>query len=97
MPKAIELDLYVSPYCPRCDSMLQNLGALDAVCGRPLNVRKRDVLEHLELAVAAGVRATPAFVLDGRLLASGRLSPNRLRKILADALEGDPSDVAHHQ
>lgn len=95
MPDAIELDLYVAPYCPRCDAMLQNLAALTTVRGQPLTIRKRDVLAHLDVAVAAGVRATPAFVLNGRLLASGRLTPNRLRKILQDTLSGDPNDGTH--
>lgn len=95
MPDAIELDLYVSPHCPRCDAMLENLAALNTVRGRPLTIRKRDVLEHLDIAVVAGVRATPAFVLDGRLLASGRLTPSRLRKILQDTLGGDSNDGTH--
>jgi predicted DsbA family dithiol-disulfide isomerase len=95
MPDAIELDLYVSPYCPRCDAMLENLAALNSVSGRPLTIRKRDVLEHLDVAVAAGVCATPVFVLDGRVLASGRVTPNRLRKILQDTLSGDSNDGTH--
>lgn len=95
MPDAIELDLYVSPYCPHCDALLQNLSALNTVQGRPLTIRKRDVLEHLDVAVAAGVRATPAFVLNGRLLASGLLTPKRLRRILQDILSGDADDGTH--
>lgn len=95
MPDQIELDLYVSPYCPRCDAMLQDLAALNTIRGRPLTIRKRDVLEHLDFAVAAGVRATPAFVLSGRLIASGRLTPNRLRKILQDTLSGDSNDATY--
>jgi predicted DsbA family dithiol-disulfide isomerase len=75
--------------------MLENLAALNSVSGRPLTIRKRDVLEHLDVAVAAGVRATPAFVLDGRVLASGRVTPNRLRKILQDTLSGDSNDGTH--
>ena len=96
MPDAIELDLYVSPYCPRRDAMLENLAVLNTVWGLPLTIRKRDVLQHLDVAVAAGVRATPAFVLDGRVLASGRVTPNRLRKILLqDTLSGDSNDGTH--
>jgi predicted DsbA family dithiol-disulfide isomerase len=41
------------------------------------------------------VRATPVFVLDGRVLASGRVTPNRLRKILQDTLSGDSNDGTH--
>lgn len=95
MPDAIELDLYVSPYCPRCDAMLDNLAGLKSVWGRPLRIRRRDVLEHLDIAVAAGVRTTPAFVLDGRVLASGRVTPSRLRQILQDTLSGDSNDGTH--
>lgn len=95
MPDAIQLDLYVSPYCPRCDAMLQNLAPLNTIQGLSLSIRKRSVLEHLEEAVAAGVRTTPAIVLNGRLLASGRLTPNRLRKILQDTLSGVLNDGTH--
>lgn len=95
MADAIEVDLYVSPDCPRCAAMLQNLAALNTVRGRPLTIHRRDVLEHLDDAVAAGVRATPAFVLNGRLLASGRLTANRLLKILQDTLGGDGNDGTH--
>lgn len=95
MPASIELDLYVSPYCPHCDAMLQNLATLRTVQGRPVTIRKRDVLEHLDIAVAAGVRATPALVLHGRLLASGRVTPKRLRNIVQDMLSGDVDDGTH--
>ena len=97
MPAVIEVDLYVSPYCSGCEGMLENLAALQTVQGRLLSIRKRDVLEHLDAAVAAGVRATPAFVMDGRLLASGRLTANRLRMILQNTLSGESLDDAHDQ
>jgi predicted DsbA family dithiol-disulfide isomerase len=92
MPARLELDLYVSPYCPRCESVLEDLASLQTVRGRSVTIRKRDVLEHLDSAVAAGVHSTSAFVLGGRLLASGRLTPERLRKIL----QGVPSGEHHH-
>ena len=88
MPATIEIDLYVSQYCPSCDAVLDDLTALNTFQGRPVSIRKRDVLQHLDAAVAAGVRATPAFVMDGRLLASGRLTPTRLRRILQDFISG---------
>lgn len=91
MHTPIEIDLYVSPYCSRCEGVLENLAAVETVQGRLLSIRKRDVLEHLDAAVSAGVRITPAFVLDGRLLASGRLTPNRLRKLLQNVLTGEMS------
>lgn len=97
MPAVIEVDLYVSPYCSACEGMLESLAALETVRGRRLSIRKRDVLENLDAAVAAGVRATPAFVMDGRLLASGRLTANRLRKILQNTLSGESQDGAHDQ
>jgi predicted DsbA family dithiol-disulfide isomerase len=97
MPAPLVLDLYVSPYCPRCESVLEDLASLRTVRGRPVTIRKRDVLEHLDSAVAAGVRSTPAFVLDGRLLASGRLTPERLRKILQGLPTGEHQRGAHDQ
>lgn len=95
MPDAIELDLYVSPYCPRCDAALAVLCTLSTIDERPLTIRKRDVIEHLDAAVAAGVRATPAFVLNGRLLASGSVTTKALSRILLNALAGDSQHDPH--
>ena len=97
MPDAIELDFFVSPYCPRCDATLENLAALTTVGERPLTIRKLDVIEHLDAAVAAGVRTTPALVLNGRLVASGSVTPKRLSRILQSALPRDSKHDTHHR
>lgn len=82
----MELHLYYSPYCPRCQGIgdvveqsARNAGFSDAV-------RMRNVLEHIDEAVAAGVRTTPALTLNGRLLASGHLDSNNLAGVLEQAL-----------
>jgi predicted DsbA family dithiol-disulfide isomerase len=75
--------------------MLENLGALTAVRGRQLIIRERDVIDHLDAAVAAGVRVTPALVLHGRLVASGSVTPKALSKILQNAMTGDSKDGTH--
>jgi len=49
-------------------------------------VQARSVVEHLDAAVAAGVRQTPALTINGRLIAAGRLKPAQLKKALAQAL-----------
>lgn len=95
MAVPIELELYVSRHCPHCNAALEMLAPFDKIRGRPVVIRRRDVLEHLDSAVAAGVRATPALALNGRLIAYGRLTPDRLHKILDDALTGEPNNGAH--
>lgn len=95
MSEPIEIDLFVSPHCTGCEGMLDNLATLKTIRGRPLQIRKRDVVEHLDAAVAAGVRATPAFVMDGQLLACGRLTPSRLRKVLQNVLSEEVDHGTH--
>lgn len=95
MPDPIELDFYVSPYCPRCGATLQDVSTVKSVGERPLTIHKRDVIEHLDAAVAAGVRATPAWVLNGRVIATGSITAKALSRILEDALGGDSQDGTH--
>lgn len=92
---SIQIDLYVSPYCDRCRAVLRELTAIRELAGRPLDIRERDVLRHLESAVAAGVRTTPALVMNGHLLASGSTSRARLQQILESALETEDGDGIH--
>lgn len=78
----LELELYVSPYCERCASLAAELHSAGAKRGLRLTIRRRDVLEHMEAAVAAGVRTTPALVHRGKLLVSGGISHRRLSELL---------------
>lgn len=97
MSASVKLEVYVSSYCKQCGVVLRDLAALDQIAGRSVTVVKRDVLSHLEDAVAAGVRATPTLMLNGRLLASGAISKARLRKLLSSVLSEEVNDDADHQ
>lgn len=81
-----DLHLYYAPHCPHC----RGAAAVVEEAARALKldepVQKRNVLEHLDAAVASGVRQTPALTLNGRLIAAGRLMPAQLAKALERAL-----------
>ena len=81
-----DLHLYYAPHCPYCRGAAAVVE--EAVRALKLNgpVQERNVVEHLDAAVAAGVRQTPALVLNGRLIAAGRLKPAQLAKTLEKAL-----------
>lgn len=68
---------------------------MSALLGRSVNIRRRSVLEHLDRAVAAGVRVTPALVMNGRVLASGTLTPKRVQKLLQVTLAGKRNHELH--
>ncbi len=89
----INIDLFVSPFCPRCAATLSAIESTATIGGRPLAVRRLNVVEHLDRAVTAGVRITPALVRDNRVLACGSLSEREIRR----ALEEDLRNVPDHQ
>lgn len=84
----LELSLYHAPYCPHCRqagaSVEQTLRAMRL----DVTLDYRNVLDHIDAAVAAGVRKTPALTVNGRLVASGHLDPEDLERILSSAVSG---------
>jgi len=85
-PMRADLHLYYAPHCPICQGakavVEQAAGALKL--DNP--VQERNVVEHLDEAVAAGVRRTPALTLNGRLIAAGHLKAAQLARTLEQAL-----------
>lgn len=83
---SMELDIYYSPYCPRCRDAGDIVDQAMRILELDWAVRHRNVLEHIGTAVAAGVRITPALTLNGQLLAAGYLNPDDLARKLGDML-----------
>lgn len=76
------VELFVSPYC-RCSAVTRDRirdvvrdAAPDAAWA------EIDVLGELERAVSRGIRKTPAIAVDGRVVTSGNLDLDALRKAL---------------
>lgn len=95
MSGTLSIDVYVSDYCPYCRSGLAPLLALQTINGWPVRIRKRDVIKHLDAAVSAGVRSTPSFVVNGRLVASGRLTVQQLGEILRNVPMNEAKNGSH--
>lgn len=87
MDTSIDIDVYISPYCDHCRTALRHLTTIGEHIDRPFAIRERNILEHLDSAVAAGVRATPAVVINGRLLSSGGTTRARLERVLLTFLD----------
>lgn len=81
-----ELHLYYAPHCPRCRGAAAAVEEATRALSLDEPVQARNVIDHLDAAVAAGVRQTPALVLNGRLIVAGRLKPTQLEKVLEQAL-----------
>lgn len=84
----MELRLYHSPYCPRCCGAGETLEKAATKTGFRGSIRILNVIEHIDEAVAAGVRATPAVTLDGRVILAGGMDPERLERALVRAQSG---------
>lgn len=69
--------LFYSPYCPDCGRAREQMDRA------PAGWRALDVLEHLEEAVALGIRRTPALVVDGRVRAVGPDAARELAHLLS--------------
>ena len=79
----MDLELFYSPYCGRCKAARRHLQKfLSAAGDSGLNYRERDVIKDLDRAVEVGVTATPALVIDGKLVATGSWRPEQLRTLI---------------
>lgn len=87
----MKLRFYFSPYCPHCRSASQEAEQAIERLGLTDAIEYCSVLEHLDSAVASGVRITPALALDGQLVAAGRLRADDLVSRLGRILSTDYS------
>lgn len=73
--------LIVGPGCPRCAATERN--ALDACYALKLPAEVEHIYDPKEFA-RLGVRFTPAVIVDGKVLVTGRVpSVEELKKLLA--------------
>lgn len=85
---AVHLELFYSPYCPRCRKARQQVRSLAANWSTErLQFRELDVLQELDRAVAVGVLQTPALAIDGVLIAGPVPSPRALETLLRRRLK----------
>lgn len=89
---AVHLELFYSPYCPRCRKAREQVRSLTANWpAERLHFRELDVLQELDRAVALGVLQTPALALDGQLIAGPVPSPRALETLLRQRLKRQDS------
>lgn len=85
---AVHLELFYSPYCPRCRKAREQVRSFAAKWpAERLQFRELDVLQELDRAVAVGVLQTPALAIDGKLIAGPVLSPRALETLLRQRLK----------
>ncbi len=64
----LRLELFYSPYCPRCRQARALLRSVAADWpAEDLQLEELDVLQELDRAVTAGIFRTPALLIDGVL------------------------------
>jgi thioredoxin len=80
MAKKIKIELFSANACSRCFKAKMYIKAMvGEFDDKTILYRELDILEELDYAVALGVLATPAIVIDGELVFSGMPSINRLQ------------------
>lgn len=77
----MRIEVYFSPHCTACSKALQTLRT-DV---RFSQVEWRDILAHLNDAVAYGILTPPGLVVDGKLLAQGPGVPSRVQELINTA------------
>ena len=89
---AVHLELFYSPYCPRCRKAREQVRSLTAHWPTErLQFRELDVLQELDRAVAVGVLQTPALAIDGQLISGPVPSPRSLETLLRQRLKRQDS------
>jgi len=84
---AVHLELFYSPYCPRCRRACRQLRALaTAWPSEQLQLSELDVVQELDRAVALGVQRTPSLAIDGELLAGPVPAPGALDALVRQRL-----------
>lgn len=71
--------------CRRCDALFDNARQAALACGAPYQVEKvTDVAKMLEYNPIA----LPALVIDGRIVATGRVpTPNEIETLLTETMK----------
>lgn len=87
---AVHLELFYSPYCPRCRKAREQVRSFAANWPtQQVQFRELDVLQELDRAVAVGVLQTPALAIDGKLIAGPIPSLRALETLLQQWLKQD--------
>ena len=85
----VKIDLYTSNACSRCVDAKQRVrAAVDTLSstGEQFELHFIDVVEHIDRAVALGILATPAIVIEGELIFSTLPTDKKLQTELAKYL-----------
>jgi len=86
--KPIQVEVFSSPGCNRCDQVFDLVQDLtDKMGGGRIAWRAVNVLDELDYAVGLGVLTMPAIAIDGELVFTSHPSAGKLRDELAARLE----------
>lgn len=84
----IKLELFYSPYCPRCRKARNRLrSVVNSWPGSCFELCELSVVDELERAVAVGVQQTPALAIDGELIVGPLPSLDLLQTLLRQRLK----------
>lgn len=84
----IKLELFYSPYCPRCRKARERVRSIAASWpAGSLEVHELDVVKELDRAVARGVMQTPALAIDEVLVKGSVPSGEMLLALLRQRLK----------
>jgi hypothetical protein len=82
MAMSATVELFVSPYC-RCSTETRDrIRDIVRESMPEAAWSEIDVLDELERSVSRGIRTTPAIAVNGRVVTSGNLDLDALRKAL---------------
>ncbi len=87
LKRPILIEIFTSPVCSRCQRTLEAVREYVQQYPHPVKVEERDVLSHLPQATRLGVYATPAIVINGKLVYRGPISRQQLWRFLEETIQ----------
>jgi len=82
------IEIFCAPNCHRCGEAVNRVQAVLNEIGHPSSIqwRKIDVVEEIDYAVSFAIRATPAIVINGKLVFTALPSQQILRRKIEQLL-----------
>ncbi|HHI92340.1 MAG TPA: glutaredoxin [Gammaproteobacteria bacterium] len=79
----IDIEIFSVPGCHKCGKAFQLVEAvLKELDNKTINLRRVDVVDEFDYAVALGIRATPGIAINGVLVFTTMPSAEALRKAI---------------
>jgi len=80
----VNIEVFCAPNCDRCESAVKSLkDTIRMIDASSVVWRKVNIVDEFDYAVELGLRATPAIVINGKLMFTGKPDQKTLVETIA--------------